>query len=219
MRDARWVRRLTLRVRTLLLRARVERELDEEFHFHIEERITAEVARGLSPQEARRIAVLAMDGVDQTKEACRDTRHTQVIEHFFRDVRYALRSLARSPAFAIIAIVSLAAGMGANTAIFSIVDKLLLESLPVRNPRELVLLNPAGLRNGWTAGSRTWSYQAYRGLRERQRLFTGLIAERTDAVNLTVDGATQRAVASVVSGNYFDVLGVRALQGRPVWRR
>jgi predicted permease len=214
MRDARWVRRLTLRVRTLLLRDRVERELDAEFRFHIEERVAAEVARGLSPQEARRVALLAMDGIDQTKEACRDTRHTQAIEHFFRDVRYALRSLARSPAFATIAIVSLAAGMGANTAIFSIVDKLLLESLPVRNPRELVLLNPAGLRNGWTAGSRTWSYQAYRGLGERQRVFTGLIAERTDAVNLTVDGATQRAVASVVSGNYFDVLGVRALQGR-----
>ena len=214
MRDARWVRRLALRVRTLLLRDRVERELDEEFRFHIEERIAAEVARGLSPQEARRIALLSMDGVDQAKEACRDTRHTQAIEHFFRDVRYALRSLARSPAFAAIAILSLALGMGANTAIFSIVDKLLLESLPVRNPRELVLLNPSGLRNGWTAGSRTWSYQAYRGLRERQRVFTGLIAERTDAVNLTVDGATQRAVASIVSGNYFDVLGVRALQGR-----
>jgi predicted permease len=214
MPDARWIRRLTLRVRTLLLRDRVEQELDEEVRFHVEERIAAEVARGLSPQEARRIAVLAMDGVDQTKEACRDTRRTQAIEHVFRDVRYALRSLARSPAFAAIAILSLALGMGANTAIFSIVDKLLLESLPVRNPRELVLLNPAGLRNGWTAGSRTWSYPAYRGLREHQRVFAGLIAERTDAVNLTVDGATQRALASIVSGNYFDVLGVRPLQGR-----
>jgi putative ABC transport system permease protein len=214
MPDARWVRRLTLRVRTLLLRDRVEQELDEEVRFHLEERIAAEVARGLSPQEARRIALMAIDGVDQTKEACRDTRHTQAIEHFFRDMRYALRSLARSPAFAAISILSLALGMGANTAIFSIVDKLLLESLPVRNPRELVLLNPAGLRNGWTAGNRTWSYQAYRGLREHQRVFAGLIAERTDAVNLTVDGATERAVASIVSGNYFDVLGVRALQGR-----
>ena len=214
MPDARWIRQLALRVRTLLLRDRVEQELDEEVRFHVEERIAAEVARGLSPKEARRIALLAMDGVDQTKEACRDTRRTQAIEHFFRDVRYALRSLARSPAFAAIAILSLALGMGANTAIFSIIDKLLLESLPVRNPRELVLLNPAGLRNGWTAGSRTWSYPAYRGLREHQRVFGGLIAERTDAINLTVDGATQRALASIVSGNYFDVLGVRALQGR-----
>src|SRR5262245_50754083 len=214
MPDARWIRQLALRVRTLILRDRVEQELDDEVRFHVEERIAAEVARGLSPQEARRIALLAMDGVDQTKEACRDTRRTQPIEHLFRDVRYALRSLARSPAFAAIAILSLALGMGANTAIFSIIDKLLLESLPVRSPRELVLLNPAGLRNGWTAGSRTWSYPAYRGLREHQRVFAGLIAERTDAVNLTVDGATQRAVASIVSGNYFDVLGVRAPQGR-----
>src|SRR5262245_38717421 len=104
--------------------------------------------------------------------------------------------------------------MGANTAVFSIVDKLLLESLPVRNPRELVLLNPTGWRNGWTAGSRTWSYPSYRGFRDGQRVFSGLIAERTDAVNVSIDGVTQRAIASIVSGNYFDVLGVPALTGR-----
>ncbi len=109
---------------------------------------------------------------------------------------------------------SLALGIGANTAIFSIIDKLLLESLPVERPRELVLLNPMGLRNGWTAGGQTWSYPAYRGLREHQQVFAGLIAERTDAVNLTVDGTTLRAVASIVSGNYFEVLGVHALAGR-----
>jgi len=109
---------------------------------------------------------------------------------------------------------TLALGIGANTAIFSIIDTLLLDSLPVDHPRELVLLNPAGLRNGWTAGGSTWSYPAYRGLRDGQRVFSGVIAERTDAVNLTLDGATQRAIGSIVSGNYFDVLGVRPLKGR-----
>jgi predicted permease len=133
---------------------------------------------------------------------------------FWQDVRYASRQLVAQPGFTIVVVLTLALGIGANTAIFSIVDALLLDSLPVERPRELVLLTPAGLRNGWTTGDRTWSYQAYRGLREQQRVMSGLIAERTDAVNVTIDGATQRAIASLVSGNYFDVLGVRPLAGR-----
>jgi predicted permease len=133
---------------------------------------------------------------------------------FWQDVRYARRRLVAQPAFTAVAVLTIALGVGANAAIFSIIDALLLDSLPVERPRELVLLNPTGMRNGWTAADRTWSYQAYRGLREGQRAFSGLIAERTDAVNLAIDGATQRATASIVSGNYFDVLGVRPLKGR-----
>jgi predicted permease len=133
---------------------------------------------------------------------------------FLQDVRYAGRRLLAQPGFTTVAVLTLALGIGANTAIFSIIDALLLDSLPVERPRELVLLRPAGPRNGWTTGDYSWSYQAYLGLRERQRVFSGLIAERTDAVNLTVDGFTQRAVASIVTGNYFGVLGVRPLTGR-----
>ncbi len=132
----------------------------------------------------------------------------------WQDIRYASRRLVAQPGFTIVMVLTLALGIGANTAIFSIIDTLLLDSLPVDQPRELVLLNPSGLRNGWTTGDLTWSYPAYRGLRDGQRVFSGLIAERTDAVNLTIDGATERATASIVSGNYFDVLGVRPLKGR-----
>ena len=137
-----------------------------------------------------------------------------VFANLWQDVRYASRRLVALPGFTTVVVLTLALGIGANTAIFSIIDALLLDSLPVNRPRELVLLNPAGLRNGWTSGSRTWSYQSYRGIRDGQRVFAGLIAERTDSVNLTIDGATQRAIASIVSGNYFDVLGVRPLKGR-----
>ena len=132
----------------------------------------------------------------------------------WQDVRYASRRLVAQPGFTIVVVLTLALGIGANTAVFSLIDTLLLESLPVDHPGELVLLNPTGLRNGWTSGDLTWSYPAYRGIRDAQRVFSGLIAERTDAVNLTIDGATQRATASIVSGNYFDVLGVRPLKGR-----
>ncbi len=134
--------------------------------------------------------------------------------NLWQDIRYASRRLAAQPGFTTIVVLTLALGIGANTAMFSIIDTLLLDSLPVDHPRELVLLNPTGLRNGWTAGGLTWSYPAYRGLRDGQRVFSGVIAERTDAVNLTLEGATQRAIASIVSGNYFDVLGVRPLMGR-----
>jgi predicted permease len=133
---------------------------------------------------------------------------------YWQDIRYASRRLLAQPAFTAVAVLTLALGIGANTAIFSLIDALLLDSLPVERPRELVLLAPGGPRNGWASGDNTWSYQAYLGLRERQRVFSGLIAERTDAVTLTIDGVAQRAVASMVSGNYFDVLGVRRLKGR-----
>jgi putative ABC transport system permease protein len=212
--DWRWLRRLTLRVRSLLFRNRVEQELADEFQFHLDARTAVEIARGLTPQEARRVAIRAMGGIEQYKEECRDARGTQLVENFVQDLHYGLRGLVKHRGFAIAAIVSLALGIGANTAIFSIINALLLDSLPVERPQELALLNPAGFRNGWTAGGHTWSYPAYRGLRDRQRVFSGLIAGRTDAVILTIDGASRRAMASLVSGNYFDVLGVRPFQGR-----
>ena len=214
MLEWRWIRRLRLRVRTLFQRSRVERELDEELQFYVEQRTALEVGRGRSPEDARRLAIRALDGIDQKKEECRDMRRTQLVDDAVHDLRYGWRSLAHSPGFAAAALLSLALGIGANTAIFSIIDKLLLEALPVEHPRELVLLNPAGVRNGWTAGAMTWSYPAYLGLRNGQQVFTGLLAERTDAVNLMIDGTTRRASASIVSGNYFDVLGVRPFAGR-----
>jgi putative ABC transport system permease protein len=137
-----------------------------------------------------------------------------MVADVWQDVRYAARRLVGQPGFAIVMVLTLALGIGANTAIFSIIDRLLLESLPVDHPRELVLLNPTEWRNGWTTGDLTWSYPAYRGLRDAQHVFSGLIAERTDGVNLTIDGVTQRATASIVSGNYFDVLGIQPLKGR-----
>ena len=137
-----------------------------------------------------------------------------MVADLWLDVRYACRRLIAQPGFTIVVVLTLALGIGANTAIFSVIDTLLLESLPVDRPRELVLLHPDGLRAGWTTGNLTWSYPAYRGIRDAQRVFSGLIAERTEGVNLTMDGVTRRATASIVSGNYFDVLGVRPELGR-----
>jgi hypothetical protein len=205
-------------LRALFRRNQVEGELDEELRYHLEQRIQNDIARGVPPAEARAAALRAMGGVELRKEECRDMRKARLVEQLLQDVRYGLRSLARSPAFTAVTVLSLAFGIGANTAIFSLMDKLLLESLPVERPRELVLLNPRGFQNGWTAGDMMWSYPAYSGIRDRQRVFTGVLAQRTETVNLTVDSTTQRGTARIVSGNYFAVLGVHPMLGPRVCR-
>src|ERR1700678_2946582 len=99
MLETRWLRRATLRLRTLFHRERVEQELEEEFQFHLERRIELEIARGLCPARARLAALRAMDGMEQRKEECRDMRRVNYIDDLLRDLRYAGRNLRRSPGF------------------------------------------------------------------------------------------------------------------------
>lgn len=96
MPDSRWLGQTILRLRTLFQRNRVERELEEEFQFHIEQRVQIEIARGLSPEEARSVALRAMDGLEQRKEECRDTRRVNYIDDLLRDLQYPGRNLRRS---------------------------------------------------------------------------------------------------------------------------
>src|SRR6266545_7517688 len=154
MLDWRWFRRLALQLRTLFQRDRVERELEEEFQFHIEHRTELEIARGLSPEEARCAALRAMDGAEQRKEECRDMRHVNFIDDLWRDLRYAGGSLRRNPGFATLAVLIMALGIGPNTAIFSIVYATLLAPLPFPDPDQLVMVwsHVQGNNNGIAAG-------------------------------------------------------------------
>jgi len=131
--------------------------------------------------------------------------------------RYALRSLARSPLFAGAAILSLALGIGANTAIFSLFDQVMLRSLPVESPRELVILHTEYQAPGWMTADNmlgSFSYPMYRDLRDRSKVFSGVIARTGTGVNFSEGGETERIGAEIVSGNYFPVLGVHAALGR-----
>src|SRR6185295_14617706 len=127
------------RLRGLFTKQKLEHELSDEIQSHIEMQIDDLVRQGMSPEEARYLALRKFGGVDQMKETYRDGRTLPFVETFFRDLRYGLRMLRRSPGMTAVAILSLALGIGANTALFSVVDAVLLKTLPVQDPEQLVI--------------------------------------------------------------------------------
>lgn len=135
-----------------------------------------------------------------------------------QDVRYGVRMLAKSPGFTAIAVLTLALGIGANTAIFSLTDQVLLRFLPVAHPEQLVVLRSPGPHPGHTSSdgddAASFSYPMYKDLRDRNPVFSGLLARYAIALNVSARGATERAEGELVTGNYFEVLGVRPALGR-----
>src|SRR6266542_2735942 len=148
MRIKHWFYTVPLRLRSLLRRAQVEQELDEELRYHLERQVEENIAKGMTPEEARYAALRAMGGVERRKEECRDMRRVNLIENTLQDLRYASRALRRSPGFTAVAILSLALGIGANAAIFQLLNAVRLRSLPVAKPQELAEVRVAGATAG-----------------------------------------------------------------------
>ena len=189
--------------RRLLSRRRLEMDLDRELRDHLERQVADFMREGMTESEARRRAALTFGGIEGIKESCRDARGTRWLTDLADDVRYSLRVFAHSPGFVVVAVLSLALGIGANTAIFSIVNSLLLRSLPVRDPGQLAIL----IHGSWT--NPIWEQ-----VRERQSLFDGAAAFSPDEFDLASGGPADPVEALWTSGNFFDVLGVPALVGR-----
>ncbi len=197
-------------VKRLFSRDKLEQQLDKEVRFHVEQHAADLVARGCSPDEARRRAVLELGGTESVKEDCRDARGTRWVEDFVGDVRFATRSLLHRPGFAITAVLILALGIGASTAIFSVVSPILIESLPYPRANRLMMIWES--KDGT---SQTFpSFGTYHGISERTQSFTSLAAMKPWQPTLTSDAEPERLNGQRVSAGYFHILGVAPALGR-----
>ena len=212
MRLEHWFYTVPLRLRSLFRRGQVEAELDEELRYHLERQIEVNTAAGMSVEEARYAALRAMHGLDQRKEECRDMRRVRLIEDLWRDFRFSLRSLLKRPGFTAIALLALALGIGANTAIFSLVNAVILQPLPYRDPDRLISVY--GTRNRSTQGS--VGPTDFLDYRSQNKTFEQFAASGSMMLpmNLTGSGEPERLNASIITGNYFDTFGVRPALGR-----
>jgi predicted permease len=192
-------------------RGLTEKHLDAELRFHLEQQIDDYIAAGMKPEEARRRARLEFGGIDQLKEECRDVGAAHVLETLAQDVSYGLRQLRRSPGFTAAAVLTLALGIGVNTAIFSLIDAVMLKMLPVERPGELFKVE---FGNADEAGGDVFTTAMWEQLRDHQDVFSSTFAWFGNNFYLTEGGATRRVDGLWVSGGFFRVLGLRPAAGR-----
>jgi predicted permease len=192
--------------------------MDAELRLHFERMVEDLVEHGVVPDEARRRARLEFGGLGQVKDDAREARRAGYVEGFWRGLRMAWRALAKSPGFTAVAVVTLALGIGVNTIMFSLLDHLLLRNLPVRDPRQLVVLHgnfttpPYMYRN--TDRGLSFSWPEYADFRDKSTVFSGVAARFATDGSLEYHGAAEKVSVELVSGDYFDVLGVRPAVGR-----
>src|SRR5262245_26590321 len=220
MRLKHWFYIVPLRLRSLFRRRRVEQELDDELRYHLERQIEEYLAKGMTPEDARSAALRALGGVEQRKEECRDLRRVKLIEDLVQDLRYGLRVLRKNPGYTAVAALTLGLGIGANTAIFSVIDALMLRPLPVRHPEQLLAFSQS--RDGRIESGQWgwWPYTWFERFRELAPFFEGMtITGQVERYNLSVNGLGNNldpgpVRVGLVSGNYLSTLGVGAVMGR-----
>jgi len=228
----RWIYKLPLRFRSLFRRSRVEQELREEFEYHLQRKIEYLKSQGMPEQEARNQAMRAMQGMEQQKEKCREARGVNWIEDLFTDLRYALRTFRKHPSLALVITVSLALGIGANTAIFSLINAVSLKMLPVQEPGRLMLLSwsakdwprmfvddlegNGGRDAGGIMSSTSFSANDYAEFKKQNDVFEPIFAYAANDsnVNIAINGAAESAHLQAVSGDFFSGLGVTPIFGR-----
>ncbi|MYD87092.1 MAG: ABC transporter permease [Acidobacteria bacterium] len=206
------LRDAAVRLVNLFRRERIERELDAELQAYLELDVEENIRRGMAPKEARRMALARLGGAETVKEECRDVFTFRHVEDLLKDLRYGVRMVLKHPGFSATAIVVLALGIGANTAIFSIINAMLLKPLPIHRPGELVGVYVE--RTTAPGGYRPFSYPNFEDLREQAGAFANLAAHNLVLVGIGDGEATRRVWADAVTANYFETFGVPLALGR-----
>ena len=217
------VRAFLFRLMNLFDKGRKERELAEEFESHLQMQIEDNLRAGMSPEQARREALLKSGGLETSKESCRDRRGLPFIETALRDFAYAMRQVRKSPGFSVVAVITLALGLSVNATIFFLINDLFLRPLPAADPGRLVvivqkipqtpMLFPASYPD--FLDFRRSAEGSSHDQPEMARAFSGIMAYLESAVRLSRQGESgERTHVHVVSGNYFTVLGAQPMMGR-----
>src|SRR5581483_1914396 len=204
--------KIRLRLRSLFRRNRLEHELEAEFGFHLDQQIEENLVSGMPPYEARMAALRTVGGITKFQEECRDMRRVNLIESFLQDFRYAFRCIGKSPGFAAIAVLTLALGIGASMAILTVINSVLLRTLPFPSADRLVVLFATNAARGILCD--TTSFPDFLDWKTQSHGFTSLPAWRSDQVNLTGGGVPKPIVGLRASYGVFDVLGVTLALGR-----
>jgi predicted permease len=205
---------LRVRFRTLFRRTAVTQEIDQELQFHLQHQMEKYLQAGFTREQARHRARLEFGGLTQITEDCMEARGVSFVEHIGQDVRYAMRMFGRAPGFTAVVVVTLALGIGANTAVFSLINAVLLKMLPVKDPEQLVKLSKIQPVNG---PNDYFSYPEVERFQRAIQAFSAVFAfANLGGVNVEAKGRGEIAIGQVVSGNYFSTLGVSAILGRTI---
>jgi putative ABC transport system permease protein len=207
-----WLKNFFRRLQGLWRSQAIHREITDELQFHIDMRVEENIRRGMSPDEARRDAERRFGNLTRVKEQGYDVRGGRWLETVWQDLRYGARSLVKNPLFTLIAVLTLAVGIGANTSIFSIVNAVLLRPLPYREPEKLMTIWTARPQQG--QGQFRTSLPNFKDWREQSRVFEGMAAYGFNRYNLTGAGEPEQIRGAQVSEDFFNVMGVQAALGR-----
>ncbi len=204
---------LWYRLRALFRNNSMDSDMDEELRTHLEHQADKWIRAGLTPEEALRRARLEFGGMEEVREECRDARGVNLIETTIQDIRYSARMLRKNPLFTAVAVATLAFGIGANTAIFSLIDSVLLRLLPVERAEEIVKISRRAPRWGNQMIS-SFTNPIWEQLRDQQKGFSGVFAWGLSQFDLARGGEAHYAKGLWVSGDFFRTLGVRSETGR-----
>jgi macrolide transport system ATP-binding/permease protein len=212
----RWYYKLSLRARSLFHKQQADEELNDEIQFHVHKQIDDYIAQGMDPKEARYAALRSLGGMEQLKEECRDMRRMSFVENVVQDLRFGTRMLRRSPGFSLLAILCLTLGIGANAAVFSWIEGILLRPFPLVAGQDRMMAITGTDRGipGAPGNSTDMSWPDFVDLSKDCKLFDWFIVDRITGTTLSIGNRAEVATGSIVSSNYFEALGVRPVLGR-----